>query len=304
MLLPILKSLADPVRLRLVAILTHGEFTVQELTEILQMGQSRISRHLKILTDASVLQVNRQGTWAYYRLVSDNWFRDELFSVMQDEINRVDEADADRQQIALILQKRREKSRSFFDTYARDWDRLAQQVIPLPRYYQQIFDQLKPESSVLEIGTGTGVLLGGLSEDGRAVIGVDNSPAMLEEAQGRLDAAGIKSVDLRLGDMEHLPLKDNEVDSAVLNMVLHHAADPQTVLQEVARVVESDGRLILADLVEHQQEQARTELADQWLGFKQEEVEGWLQGVGFKPTSWQIIEEEGRNLVFVATATK
>jgi ArsR family transcriptional regulator len=134
---------------------------------------------------------------------------------------------------------------------------------------------------VLEIGIGTGGLLIELAHRAGRVIGVDHSPAMLEEAHRRLVTAGIDGIDLRLGEMTHLPLPDASVDCVVANMVLHHAADPAAVLAEIRRVLTPDGLLVLADLARHEREVAREQLADQWLGFEEAELSEWLTVAGF-----------------------
>jgi ArsR family transcriptional regulator len=134
---------------------------------------------------------------------------------------------------------------------------------------------------VLEIGVGTGGLLTELVARAAQVIGVDHSPAMLEEARRRLTAAGIGGIELRLGEMSHLPLPDAAVGCVVANMVLHHAADPAQVLAEIRRVLSPGGSLLLADLARHEREEAREQMADQWLGFEETELKGWLENAGF-----------------------
>jgi ubiquinone/menaquinone biosynthesis C-methylase UbiE/predicted transcriptional regulator len=282
MILDVLKALADPCRLRLVSVLLCGEFTVQELTAILGMGQSRISRHLKILTGAGVLSVKRQGTWSYYRSGGDSPFFAAIRSAVKQGVQQLPDQAQDMAAVADVLDERRRRSQQFFDRHARQWDELARTLLPVPEYQQQLLSLVPAGGSVVEIGLGTGGLLPALAGKASQVIGVDHSPAMLKEARQRLDQGGVIGVELRLGEMSHLPLSDNSVDSAVLNMVLHHAADPQSVLCEISRVLVAGGRLLLADLARHERELAREQLADQWLGFEQEELRGWLATAGFE----------------------
>jgi SAM-dependent methyltransferase len=281
-MLDTLKALADPCRLRLVAVLLAGEFTVQELTAILKMGQSRISRHLKILTEAGVLSVKRQGTWSYYRAGGESPFFAAIRAAVEHGVDGLPERAADLAAVAMVLDERRRRSQEFFDLHARQWDDLARTLLPVPDYREQLLALVPEGRTVVEVGLGTGGLLPALAAKASNVIGVDHSPAMLEEARRRMASGRVSGVELRLGEMTHLPLPDKVVDCAVLNMVLHHAADPAAVLAEIRRVLTPGGVLALADLARHERETAREQLADQWLGFGEEELAGWLKEAGFK----------------------
>ena len=280
-MLDVLKALADPCRLRLVAVLLRGEFTVQELTAILGMGQSRISRHLKILTEAEVLSVKRQGTWSYYRAGGASPFFAAIRDAVELGVAGLPDRPRDISAVAAVLEARRRRSREFFDLHARQWDDLARTLLPVPDYRARLLELVPHGATVLEIGIGTGSLLTELAPRSAKVIGVDHSPVMLEEARHRLAVDGIAGVELRLGEMTHLPMSDGGVHCAVLNMVLHHAADPRAVLVEVRRILVAGGTLVLADLARHEREVAREQLADQWLGFGDEELTSWLKAAGF-----------------------
>ncbi len=281
-MLDLFKALADPTRLRLLNILQQGEFTVQELLSIMQMGQSRISRHLKILLDAGLVSVKREGTWAYYRLLPATRLSQGLFSLLKPELDKLIEAKADRTAVLGVLADRRERSQVFFDQHARDWDRLSRQLLPTPDYVGRLQASLPECSCVLEVGVGTGKLLESLHTMVERVIGVDQAPAMLAATRLRLESSGVKEIDLRLGEMEHLPVEFSSVDTAILNMVLHHAPNPATVLREIFRVLQPGGLLLVADLLRHEDEWVREKLADQWLGFTEEELLGWGRQVGFE----------------------
>lgn len=275
------KALADPCRMRLTAVLLAGEFTVQELTRIMKMGQSRISRHLKILTEAGVLSVKHQGTWSYYRAGDGNRFFRTIRQAFEAELGSLPERSRDLAAVAEALEERRRRSQEFFDRHARQWDDLARTLLPVPEYRRQLLELVPEGVSLLEIGVGTGGLLTELAARASQVIGVDHSPAMLTEARRRLTAAAADRVELRLGEMTHLPLPDASVGCVVANMVLHHAADPTAVLAEVRRVLVPGGTLLLADLTRHEREAAREQLADQWLGFEEDELTEWLKRAGF-----------------------
>jgi len=276
------KALADPCRLRLAAVLLRGEFTVQELTRIMGMGQSRISRHLKILTEAGVLSVKRQGTWSYYRASEKNAFFGAIRPAIEREIEQLPERHDDLAALAAVLEERRKRSLEFFDRHARQWDTLARTLLPIPDYQGLLLALIPPVATLLEIGVGTGALLPELAARASEVIGVDHSPAMLDEARRRLAADKLPGVELRLGEMTHLPLVDGGAGCVVANMVLHHAADPLAVLLEMVRVLEPGGIVVLADLARHEREWAREQLADQWLGFEEEELRVWLGSAGLE----------------------
>lgn len=295
-----LKSIADPCRLRLVAILNRGEFTVQELTGVLSMGQSRVSRHLKILSDAGVVTVKRQGTWSYYRAGGDNSFFNRLRPVLEQGLSTLPEYEQDLAAVARLLEERRKRSRDFFDRHARQWDDLVKSLLPVPEYLPELLASVPDGGTLVEIGVGTGMMLTELATRVDSLIGVDHSAAMLDEARQRLAEAGIDSVDLRLGEMTHLPLPDSSADCLLFNMVLHHAPDPSAVLKESARVLKPGGLLLVADLARHERELVREQLADQWLGFEESELVVWLEQAGFCGCSYKRIDgSDGQEAVLL-----
>jgi SAM-dependent methyltransferase len=304
-MLETLKALADATRLRLVAVLSCGEFTVRELTAVLAMGQSRISRHLKILVEAQILSVKRQGTWGYYRLEKENPFFRSIWPSLAQELEAAPGRQEDLEAVAGILDSRRRRSREFFEQHARQWDALAEELLPVPEYRKILLREVPSCELLLEVGVGTGRLLGALQEKVSRVVGVDHSAAMLELARGRVREEGLSEVDLRLGEMTHLPLTDGEAACVLLNMVLHHAAQPEVVLVEIGRVLAPDGTLLVADLQRHEQEWVREKMADQWLGFDQGEMASWLSAAGFSLERFlEIPGTAGERGVFVLVARK
>jgi ArsR family transcriptional regulator len=290
MILDVLKALADPSRLRLAAILLRGEFTVQELTRIMGTGQSRVSHHLKVLTEAGILAVKRQGTWNYYRAGGDCPFFTTIRPALELGLAELPQREQDLTVVTQVLEERRKRSQEFFDRHARQWEDLARTLLPAPEYRESLLSRIPGGKNVVEIGFGAGGLLPALAARAATVIGVDHSPAMLEEARRRLAEEHVSGVELRLGEMTHLPLPDRFADCAVLNMVLHHAADPPAVLAEIRRILAPGGILVLADLARHEREWVRERLADQWLGFGEEELTAWLEAAGFAEIGSERIE--------------
>jgi DNA-binding transcriptional ArsR family regulator/precorrin-6B methylase 2 len=298
-----LKALADPTRLQLLLLLGQAELTVQELTDILSMGQSRISRHLKILAEAGLVAVKRQGTWGYYRQSQDHPLFAQLWPPLLAELQRAAEQRELQRRLAVVLEGRRRRSADFFERHARQWDALSDRLLPLADYLPGLAAALPETAVLLEVGFGTGGLLPLLRRRSPRVIGVDQSPAMLQQAAQRLNELGLEGVELRLGEMTHLPLADGEAGGAVLNMVLHHAPQPAAVLRELARVVAPGGRILLADLQRHDQEWVREEIADQWLGFEETELKEWLQKSGLQLESYRpIAGKPGEAAVFLLVA--
>jgi ArsR family transcriptional regulator len=283
------KALSDLCRIRLVAILLRGEFTVQELTTIIGTGQSRISHHLKTLTEADILTVKRQGTWSYYRVCDGNRFFSSIRAAIEMELDHLPERTADMSAVAAVLEERRKKSQEFFDRHARQWDELSRRLLPLPEYRDRLLGAIPRGAKLLEIGVGTGELLMKLADIAAEIVGVDHSPAMLDEARRKIAGQPLGCIDLRLGEMNHLPLPDSSVDCVVANMVLHHAADPLAVIIEIRRVLTGNGLLLIADLARHEREAARDQLADQWLGFEVEELEGWLNAASFSNVDFNCV---------------
>ncbi len=304
-MLSVIKALADPTRLRLVGILEHGEFTVQELVSILNMGQSRISRHLKILVEARICSVERQGTWSYFRMNGGDDFFHSIRPDILERISAIEGHGDDQVGVARILDERRKKSQQFFDQHARQWDKMASDLVPADRYASYILNALDSGHIVVDVGVGTGRLLKELSLASQHVIGIDHSAAMLDEARCRVGEQKLENVELRLGELTHLPVADGIANCAILNMVLHHAANPQDAFAELNRVLEPGGQLIVADLVRHDMEWFQEQMADQWMGFDKKEIDRWLDATGYRLGHYRKIEiDEKRPSVFVLTAEK
>ena len=289
-MLELFKILADQTRLRLLQILRQGDFTVQDLMQILDMGQSRISRHLKLLSEAGLLKVEKEGTWHYYRLASANPVFDKLWPMIGLELDDASDTLHDNGGVTLVMTQRRQRSQRFFDQYAKDWDHIHDDLLSLPEYRADLVALLPKGGCVVEVGTGSGGLLPELAQVAERVVALDSSPAMVNLARETVAKADLSAcVDVRLAEMNHLPFTDGEIDSVVLNQVLHHAERPDAVFKEIRRVLEADGKLVLADLTRHNLDWTRDKLADQWLGFSRNQLEQWLDEAGMVSTHYEVI---------------
>ncbi|MCW7753850.1 metalloregulator ArsR/SmtB family transcription factor [Desulfobotulus sp. H1] len=276
------KALSDPTRIRLIHILDHHELSVNEIVAVMGMGQSRISRHLKILTDAGLLSCRRDGVWAFYGVPAEGSGRDFVVSV-REWMRKEPELAADRVRAAEVLEARRRSTSRFFDTIATDWDALRREILGDFDLNACLLSAAGRPRLAVDLGCGTGELLQGLARQAGSVIGVDYSMEMLAEAERRFRAAGLHA-DLRLGAIEHLPVADGVADLAIISLALHHLPDPEGGIRDAARILVPGGVLLLADFDKHDKEFLRERFGDRWLGFQQETIARFLEGAGFDLT--------------------
>ena len=274
------KALSDKTRLRIFNILTDHELNVNEIVEVMGMGQSRISRHLKILTESGLLSLRQDGLWSFYTSKNDDTTKQFAISIKQSSKSD-NELSEDLIRAKHVLKDRQSKTKRFFNRIAGDWDRLKKDILGEIDLTDLIINKVPSCKVTADLGCGTGELLSPLKEKADVVIGVDSSPKMLDIARKRLKDVK-EGIELRLGEMEHLPLRDGELDLAVVNMVFHHVPAPAIGIKEVHRVLKSSGIFILVDFDTHSNEALRKIYGDRWLGFKKKEVEKWLVDAGFK----------------------
>jgi ubiquinone/menaquinone biosynthesis C-methylase UbiE len=287
-LVQMFKALGSESRLRILKVLLTGRYSVNELVSILDMGQSRVSRHLKLLMNASLVSVRREGTWAYYEAARQAhkeeiapWF-DSLSNTNLD----LPGADEDDTRRLNCLELRRQKSQKFHNRVAPHWSKIRKELFGNEAVISHILKPFENEKIIADLGCGAGELLPKLAQAAEMVIGVDSSPAMLDQAKLVIEGQDVvDSVELRLGTLEHLPLADGEAGAALLNMVLHHLAEPVQVLLEVRRALSASGRLVVCDLVRHDEEWMRDKYGDLWLGFTDEEIGRFFQQAGFEMLS-------------------
>ena len=296
------KALSDETRLRLLNILRFKEFNVQELMGILDMGQSRISRRLKLIQEGGLIESRRDGLWSFYRAVDGDpggRFTDSICYLFEEHSIYQQDLDA----AATLLRTRKLRSRHFFDSVASNWESLKRSVIGELDLVGEIVSLIPPTESAADLGCGSGTLLERIAGKMRMVIGVDSSREMLAEAAKRLGRKA-ELADLRIGELEHLPLGDGEAEVAIINLVLHHLRNPRQGLLEARRTLPKGGTLILADFHKHEQEMMRSRYGDHWLGFSAEEVQTWLEDAGFRVGGLHHYPVLKDLEVFVYTASK
>ncbi|XXJ20867.1 ArsR/SmtB family transcription factor [Desulfovibrio caledoniensis] len=272
------KALSDETRVRLVNVLLEYELNVGEIVQVMEMGQSRISRHLKILSESGLVGVRREGLWAFYRVSEEGPGRSFLNGV-RDLMSGEPELKRDRNRAEKVILERTAATRQFFDDIAPEWDRMTAEVLGDLDLGREIQTRLPECDCAADIGCGTGDMLEILARSSRSVIGVDNSPKMLELAEERFSGDGHMS--LRIGEMTHLPLRDWEADCTVMSLVLHHLAMPLDAIREAGRVLKIGGRLIIAEFDQHDNELMRSEYGDRRLGIPRESMCNWLEEARF-----------------------
>jgi ArsR family transcriptional regulator len=284
-LLNTLRATGEPTRLRLLALCARGELTVSELTRILGQSQPRVSRHLKLLCDAGLLERFREGTSAFYRL-AERSEASRLGRFLVEAIPAEDETVAlDLQRLDAVKKDRAEAAASYFREKAPEWDEVRSLYVDEREVERALLD-LVPQSGLgglLDIGTGTGRVLALLAPRFERAFGIDLSREMLAYARANLEAANTGNTTVRQGDMYKLPWPHGSFDVVTVHQVLHFADRPNLAIAEAARVLRPEGLLIVVDFTPHEVEALRSEHAHHRLGFADAEIDAWCGAVGLKP---------------------
>jgi demethylmenaquinone methyltransferase/2-methoxy-6-polyprenyl-1,4-benzoquinol methylase/ArsR family transcriptional regulator len=287
-LVSMLRAAGDPTRLRLLLLLRQAELTVSELIEIVGQSQPRVSRHLKLLGEAGLVERFKEGSWVFCR-AADRGVGAELGKAIAQLADPALQ-EADRGRLAHVRETRAQAAAAYFKANAAEWERIRALHAPERDVEDAILSRLAagPINDLLDAGTGTGrmlELLGGRA--GRAV-GIDVSSEMLAIARDRLLRAGMGNAQVRLADIYRLPFESGKdangsgsgFDVVLFHQVLHYLDDPGAAVAEAARVMTPGGRLLIADFAPHTLEFLRDEFAHRRLGFSDREVEGWMQAAG------------------------
>ncbi len=276
-----LRAVADPTRLRLLALLAEEELSVNELLEITQLGQSRISTHLGQLQEAGLLQSRREGKRTFYR--TNSRAEQTCLDAVQLGIKaaiELPEAASDRSSLRRIVMLRDNQAQVYFNQIAGRFDRSYG-----PGRSWQAFGHLLlrilPPLVIADLGSGEGLVSELLARQAKKVIAVDNSEKMVLFGAEKARRNGLANLEFRLGDLEHPPIEPKSVDLAILSQALHHAKDPAEAVKSAARILKSNGQIVVLDLREHSFAQARELYGDTWLGFRDGQLQQWLEQAGF-----------------------
>jgi ubiquinone/menaquinone biosynthesis C-methylase UbiE/DNA-binding transcriptional ArsR family regulator len=289
----LLRLVADPTRLRLLLLVDLEEVSVAELQDILGMGQSRISTHLAQLKRAGLVADRRSGKNVYYgpaKLNGQNG-AEKVREIVRALGRDLPEATKDRTALELVLRKRQDKAREYFDELAgrfgrdyvpgRSWEALANVLI-----------SLLPPMTVADLGAGEGTLSQLLARTARKVIAIDNSEKMVEFGSNLARQHGFDNLEYRLGDIQDPPIPKGSVDLAIFSQALHHANRPERALAAAHRILKKGGRVVVLDLLSHQFEKARELYLDQWLGFSEVQLHDLLKGAGFHGIDVRVVSRE------------
>ncbi|MGE0753129.1 MAG: ArsR/SmtB family transcription factor [Variibacter sp.] len=277
----LLRGAAEPTRLRILALLAEAELTVSDLTDILRQSQPRISRHLKLLAEAGLVERSREGSWAFFRLPEG--IAAELARNVIASADPTDETILrDRERLTAVRAARAAAAQSYFQAHAGEWDRIRKLHIAEAALEHAIVETLGDRDfrSLLDLGTGTGRMLELFGPRIERGVGIDLSSAMLSMARARLDRAGLRHCSVRQGDIYDLALPKDSFDVVIVHQVLHFLDDGAGALREAARVLRPGGRLLVVDFAPHDLEFLREEHAHRRLGFASETVEQWITAAG------------------------
>jgi len=284
-LLSAMKAAAEPTRLRLLVLCAHADLTVSDLVQILGQSQPRLSRHLKLLTEAGLLDRTPEGSWVYFRLAHAG----PAAALARNLVDALPENDPtvlrDLARLEDLMKDRARRAEDYFRKVAAQWDELRALYVHDDEVERKLAELIAEEkvNDLLDIGTGTGRILEVLSGEVHHAVGIDLSPDMLLLARSKLERARLRNCAVRKGDMHNLPVGEGSFDAVTIHQVLHHAERPGKAIEEAARVLRPGGRIFIVDFQAHGLDFLRSEHQHRWLGFEDEKMKDWLTAAGLKP---------------------
>jgi ubiquinone/menaquinone biosynthesis C-methylase UbiE/DNA-binding transcriptional ArsR family regulator len=287
-----LRALADPTRLRLMALLEQEELSVNELQEITRLGQSRISTHLGQLQEAGLVQSRREGKRTFYKLNgSSGKAAEALVKLAVAGGKEMPEYAEDGVNLKRTITLRKEQAQIYFNQVAGRFDRSYG-----PGRSWQAFGHLLlrivPAVEIADLGSGEGLISELLARRAKKVIAVDNSEKMVSFGAEKAKKNGLKNLEFRLGDLESPPIAAASVDVVLLSQALHHAENPAQAIASAHKILRPGGQVLILDLLEHDFEEARELYGDRWMGFKTSELHRWLEAAGFKKIEISVVSRE------------
>ncbi len=273
-------ALADSTRSRLLLLLERQELTVNEIRSVLQLPQSTVSRHLKVLGDHDWIVSRPEGTSRRYRAAEKlEPSSRKLWHLVREQVMTTPAAAQDAQRVQSVLAHRRSKSQKFFSSAAGQWDRLRVELFGNRADLLGLLGLLDESWTVGDLGCGTGQLSESIAPFVARVIAVDDSAAMLASARRRV--AGFANVDVRSGRLESLPIEDGSLDAALLFLVLHYVPEPEAAIAEARRTLKPGGRLLIVDMMPHERDDLLQEMGHVWRGFSESQIASMFEAAGF-----------------------
>jgi len=280
-----LKAAAEPTRLRILLLLAGGELNVKDLTLILGQSQPRISRHLKLLCEAGLIERFRDGSWVYFH-ISDRHSGGRLALRLVADVDPSESSvRRDRERAEALKRERESVAQTFFEEHAADWDRIRTLHVAEKDVEAAMRRALGDNTFdfFVDLGTGTGRTLELFADRFARGLGLDVNQTMLTYARANLKAKGCAKAQVRHGDIYSLSLADAQADAVVMHQVLHFLSDPALAIREAARVLAPGGKLLIVDFAPHELEFLRTREAHERLGFTHDQVASWLKDAGLVP---------------------
>jgi ubiquinone/menaquinone biosynthesis C-methylase UbiE/DNA-binding transcriptional ArsR family regulator len=292
-----LRAAAEPTRLRILSLLQSGEFNVKDLTQLLGQSQPRVSRHVKLLADAGLIERYQEGSWVFVRATNDPAARTFIAKALAMIDAGDPEFERDSGRARQIREERAVAAQTYFDENAARWDEIRSLHVPEHDVEAAMLEVLGegPFDLLLDLGTGTGRILELFARRASRLTGIDSNREMLKCARVRLDSAHLQNCSVRLADIYALPFREAAADTVIIHQVLHFLDAPKAALAEAARVLKPEGRLLVVDFAPHTHEFLREEHAHVRLGFAPAEIEGWLKECGVNPDSYRELKAEGGN---------
>lgn len=292
-----LKATAETTRLRLLALFTKAELTVSEVTQILRQSQPRVSRHLKLMCEAGLIERIKEGSWVFYRLAENSAAR--AIAQKLSELLPWDDAvlKRDLERLESVRKAREANAQEYFAANATEWDRIRTLHIPEEQVEGALLDFVGSSHvpAYLDLGTGTGRILELVAPRAERAVGIDLNAEMLALARARVEKASLRHVQVRRGDLFQLPYADHSFDLITVHQVLHYLEDPSAAVAEAARVLKPGGKLVIADFAPHTLEFLREDHQHRRLGFADKEVGQWCKAAGLSLAATRALPPRGQS---------
>lgn len=289
-----LKAAGESTRLRLLALLADVELNVKDLTRILGQSQPRVSRHLKLLAEASLIERFQEGSWVYFRLAGSGSSARLARAIVRALDASDPDLERDRARAEAVMRERAEAAQDYFKEHAGEWDVIRGLHVSEQQVEAAMLDVLGPGpfECLVDLGTGTGRILGLVADRAKRAVGFDINRDMLAYARAKLEEAGLNHCQVRQGDLFNLTFPDGEADAVVIHQVLHFLEDPAGALEEAARILGPGGRLLLVDFAPHELEFLREKHAHRRLGLEPSQVKDWISSAGLKQAAHRMLEPD------------